>query len=179
MKRLDESIICTGFGGQGILLMGKLIAQTAMMENYKTTWMPSYGAEVRGGTAHSMVRISTEEIASPLVRNPDTCISMNKPSFEKFVNRVKPGGVIIANTSMITDLPKGKTVKIIGLALTELASDIGNIKAANMIALGAYTKIKKFLPLESVIRCLKEILKGKTDMLAINERALRKGASLV
>ena len=88
----QESVICAGFGGQGIMLLGKLIAQAAMLEGYHTTWMPSYGAEVRGGTAHSMVRVSDTGIASPLVRNPDTCIAMNQPSFEKFADRVTKKG---------------------------------------------------------------------------------------
>lgn len=179
MKKVDESIICAGFGGQGIMLLGKIIAQAAMTENFNTTWMPSYGAEVRGGTAHSMVKVSTEDIASPLVRHADTCIAMNKPSLEKFINMVKPGGIVITNTSMISKLPdRGKT-KIVGLPLTELASDMGNIKVANIIALGVYSKMKKFLPLSSIMECLKEIFKAKPDLLAINEKALKKGASLV
>ena len=161
------------------MLLGKLIAQAAMKEKYNTTWMPSYGAEVRGGTAHSMVRISTRYIANPLVRNPDTCIAMNKPSFEKFFTKVNPGGTIIANASMMDDIPKKKEINIISLPLSEFAFDMGNIKVANIIALGAYAKIKKLLPLKSIMMCLKEAFGRKPDLLEINEKALKKGESLV
>ena len=122
---MNETIICAGFGGQGIMLMGKLLAEVGMKKGYHVTWMPSYGAEVRGGTAHSMVRISRAPIACPLVSAPTTAIVMNMPSFSKFISTIKPGGLAILNTSMIENLSKKrKNIKTAEIPLTKLALDL-------------------------------------------------------
>lgn len=175
MKPINEQIICAGFGGQGIMLMGKLLAQIGMSQGYRVTWLPSYGAEVRGGTAHSMVHISTEEIASPTISKPTTSIVMNKPSLIKFEDRVKKGGLLIVNTSMAEEVPEKKDVKIVKLPLTKLASELGNVKVANMIAVGAFIKVKKIFPLESALEGLDKVLVSKEGIISVNKKAVELG----
>jgi len=170
-----EKIVCAGFGGQGIMLMGKLLAEMGMNKGFEVSWLPSYGAEVRGGTAHSMVHITDENIASPTISKPTTCIVMNKPSLVKFMGRVTEDGLLIVNTSMIDKIVERKSVRIIALPLTDLAYDLGNIKVANMIAVGAFIKLKKIFSLESAKSALKKILPSKQDIISINEKALKKG----
>ena len=179
MGSMYEKIICAGFGGQGIMLMGKLLAQIGMSQGYQVTWLPSYGAEVRGGTAHSMVHISTERIASPTIFSPTTCIVMNKPSLIKFMDRVKPGGLLIINTSMADRIVEKKAVKIAALPLTRLASELGNIKVANMIAIGAFIQLKKIFPLKNVLNELNNVLPLKEELISLNRKAINLGYELV
>ena len=174
-----EEIICAGFGGQGIMLMGKLLAECGMKEGFNVTWLPSYGAEVRGGTAHSMVHISRKKIASPTVAQPTTCIVMNEPSLVKFMDRVRKGGLLIVNTSMVDKILEKKSIRIAALPLTERASELGNIKAANMIAVGAFVGLKKIFPLETILDELDSILHSKKDVISINKKAVKLGYELV
>jgi len=176
MKR--EQIICAGFGGQGILLLGKLLAFCAMREDKFNTWMPSYGAEVRGGTAYSMTIISDEPIASPVFISPDTSIIMNEPSFRKFKDRVKKGGLLIVNSSLVKKVPKLKKVDIIKLPFTDIAASLGNVKVANMVALGAYAKKTKVVSVKTVLKAIEQFVKDK-KLLVLNKLAILKGASLV
>jgi len=178
MEKVDESIICAGFGGQGIMLMGKLLAEVGMKEGYNVTWLPSYGAEVRGGTAHSMVHISRESVASPTVSTPTTCIAMNKPSLVKFVDRVQKRGLLIVNTSIVDKVPQKKDIKIVKFPLTKLALELGNIKVANMIAVGVFTGLKKIFPLKAVSEGLNRILPSKKDLISINKKAVELGYKL-
>jgi len=177
---LQERIICAGFGGQGIMLLGKLLATAALIEDKFTTWMPSYGAEVRGGTAHSMVIISDEPIASPVIGEPTSCIIMNKPSFDKFIKRISKKGLFIVNTTLVKELTKTKGVNLVKIPLTQIAVDLGNPRVANMIAAGAYISKTKILSKKSLKRALKEILPmAKKNLLELNEKAIDKGASLI
>lgn len=178
-KAVNEQIICAGFGGQGIMLMGKLLAQVGMSLGYNVTWMPSYGAEVRGGTAHSMVHISDNAIAAPIVSKPTTCIVMNKPSLFKFAQRVKKNGLLVVNTSIIDRITKRDDIRIEKFPLTKLASELGNIKVANMIAVGAFIGLKKLFPLKSAINELEKVLPLKKDLISINEKAIETGYGLV
>lgn len=178
-KSMNEQIICAGFGGQGIMLMGKLLAEAGMKNGYNVTWLPSYGAEVRGGTAHSMVHISRERIASPVVSKPTTCIVMNKPSLVKFIDRVKKGGLLIVNTSMTDKVLKKKGIKIVKFPLSKLASELGNIKVANMIAVGAFIGLKNVFSLKNASEGLDRILPSKKDLISINKRAIELGYKLV
>ncbi len=175
---MNEQIICAGFGGQGIMLMGKLLAEVGMKEGYRVTWLPSYGAEVRGGTAHSMVHISTEKIASPAVSKPTTCIVMNKPSLDKFMKRVERNGLLIINTSMADSIVEKKSVKIVGFPLTQFAEELGNVKVANMLAVGIFVGIKKIFPLKSVLEALGKILALKKDIMVVNKKAIELGYKL-
>lgn len=178
---MPEELICAGFGGQGILLMGKVVAQAGLLEGRYVTFMPSYGAEVRGGTAHSMVIISSQEIASPVVNSPDTCFAMNEPSFIRFERRLKKNGLFIVNKTLVHAKSKRKDIQLLVLPFTEIANSIvGNIKVANMVALGAYIARKKTVSLNSVLTALKDLLpKSKHHMLPVNEKAIKEGIKLV
>lgn len=170
-----EEILCAGFGGQGIMFMGKLFAEAGLAAGRHVTWMPSYGAEVRGGTAYSMAKISKREIASPIITNPNMLIVMNKPSLLKYEDKLQEGGILISNKSLINDSPKRKNIKIVHIPMTDIASKLGNIKCANMIAAGALVKRSKMITLGNVIDALKDALKGKEELFSINKKALEKG----
>lgn len=174
-----EEIVMSGFGGQGIMLMGRLIAEAALLEGHNVTWLPSYGAEVRGGTAHSMVKISDEEIASPVVSNPDTCIAMNQLSADKFTPSLENKGLLIINSSLAKNRPQRKDIKIISAPLTDIAARLGNIKVANTVALGVYLAAQKNIKPESVLSAMQEMApKDKRDLLEINQRALEEGIKI-
>ncbi len=173
---MKEEIIFAGFGGQGIMLMGKVISYAAMSDGKHVTWMPSYGAEVRGGTAHSMVVISDEIIASPVVKESTICIVMNRPSLQKFETKVKKGGLLIVNKSLIDIDATRKDIDILNIPATSMASELNNLKAANMIILGALLAKRNIVSLESLIDALKDVLPvSHHNMIPINEKAIRKG----
>ena len=175
MKDSCTGIIFAGFGGQGIMFMGKLIAQAALYSKKHVTWMPSYGAEVRGGTAYSMTKVSDKEIASPVVTNPDILVVMNKPSLVKYEKILKKKGILISNSSLIGKVPKRKSATILNIPMTAMASRLGNSRCANMIAVGALLKRSKILSMKNVASGLKDMLKGKEELLSINKKALEKG----
>ena len=158
-NELYEEVIIAGFGGQGIMLAGKLLAQTAMNCGREVTYMPSYGAEVRGGTANCMVVIAQNEIACPVVGKPDSLIVMNKASLNKFASRLRNGGLLILNSSLIEIEPQvDDSVEVIRLPADEIAVELGSVKAANMVALGAYLQAKGLFDIESAGDALPEIL---------------------
>lgn len=170
-------IFFAGFGGQGIMFMGKLMAHAGLIAGRHVTWMPSYGAEVRGGTAYSMTKISDKEIASPVVTRPDILVAMNQPSFLKYEAKVKEGGLIIANRSLIHGITRRKKVALVSIPLTDMASKLGSARCANMIALGALLKKTKIFPLRTVAGALKDMIGSKKDLMELNKRALEKGFS--
>lgn len=174
-KKYCEEILCAGFGGQGIMFMGKLLAQAGLLSDKYVTWMPSYGAEVRGGTAYSMAKISNIEIADPVVTNPDILIAMNKPSLLKYEGKVKEGGILISNRSLIDNVPKRKGINLVNIPMTEIASKLGEARGANMVAIGALIKRSKILSMRSVFLALKHILKNKEDLFLVNKKALEAG----
>lgn len=177
---MREEAIFAGFGGQGIMVMGKLLAWAAMREGLKVTWMPSYGAEVRGGTAHSMVVISDEMIPSPVVSAPSACVVMNRPSLDKFEELIKPDGTLVMNTTLIDRQPTRKDISILKIPLTQMATKLGNIRCANMIALGALNAKLKLVSLKVLIESLKEVIPPhRHDLLPVNEEALKEGTKLV
>lgn len=179
-KIMQEEIIFSGFGGQGIMLAGKLLALAALKENWQTSWVPSYGAEVRGGTAHCMVKISDQEIASPFIGNLDTCIAFNQLAVDKFAPSLKKQGLLIINSSLAKKKPIRKDIKIIAAPLTDIAAKLGNIKVANTVALGIYIAKKKNIKPESMFSAMKEMApKGRQDILEINIRALKEGMKIV
>lgn len=173
---MREEIIFAGFGGQGIMLMGKLAAYTAMKTGKFCTWMPCYGAEVRGGTAHSMVIISDEPIACPVVKEPSVCIAMNKPSVNKFKNRVKKNGMIVVNKSMAeTDFTRND-IEILTIPATEIAFDLGNPKIANMVMLGAVLAKRKIFSSEKLIKELRNAMPWASEaIIDMNVKAIKKG----
>ena len=178
MATIDEKIICAGFGGQGIMVMGKVIAEAAMLKGLNVTWLPAYGAEVRGGTAYSMVRVSDEFIANPIIDRASTAILMNGPSFYKFRALVKPEGLMVVNTSLVTeDLSAGKTV-LAAHPITEEAIKIGNVKVANIIAVGIYAGKKKIFDKKILKEVITMMAGGRKELVPINFRALERGIEL-
>lgn len=177
MMQKREEVIFAGFGGQGIMLMGKALSYAAMNKGKFVTWMPSYGAEVRGGTAHSMVIISDEPIASPIVKEPDICVVMNQPSLQKFEAKVKKDGLLIVNKSLIEIKPKRKDIDILEIPATDIAIELGNPKIANMVTLGAILAKRNILSIQFLIDALRDVI--PESMISINEKAVRKGYGYV
>lgn len=175
----EKRILLAGFGGQGIVFMGKLLAQAAMKEGKRVTWIPSYGAEVRGGTAHSMVVISGGEIPSPYVTEPDLCAVMNKPSLQRFGAAVKKGGILLVNTSLCGGDIKLKGIKIIKIPATQIANKIGDERVANMVFLGALVSASGACSFKSIIGSLDDLTPmHRKDMIPLNEKALMEGAKV-
>jgi 2-oxoglutarate ferredoxin oxidoreductase subunit gamma len=175
-----EEIIIAGFGGQGVMSMGQLIAYAGMLEGKGVSWLPSYGPEQRGGTANCAVIVSDEPVGSPLVTNPSTAIILNIPSFDKFEHRVRPGGLLIINSSLVTRVSERSDIEIIELTATDMAADLGNARVANMILLGAFIELTKVVSNESIIESLKKVLsEEKHHLIEVNKQALNKGFSLV
>jgi len=173
-----EEMLFAGFGGQGIMLMGKLIAEAGLREGLHVMWMPSYGAEVRGGTAYSMTKVSEGEIASPIIAHPDILVVMNRPSLVKYQATVKDGGFLIANKTMAGDVDAAKGVDVVNKPLTEIASKLGNVRAANMVAVGAIAKRSRLISLKNVLASLDDVFKDKPDLAALNRKAVEAGFKL-
>ncbi|MBA7476074.1 hypothetical protein ES707_11449 [subsurface metagenome] len=173
-----EEIIIAGFGGQGIMLTGRLLAQTAMEAGKEVTYMPSYGAEVRGGTSNCMVIIAEKKIACPLVAKPDSLIVLNKASLNKFGPRLKNNGLLIMNSSLIDTEPQlDDSIEIITIPADELAVELGSPKSANMVAMGAYLQKRGQFTAEEAAQALPEVLARRYHKtLPVNTEALRRGA---
>ena len=167
-----------GSGGQGVMLLGKIIAYAAMKQGREVTWLPSYGAEVRGGTAHCTVVISDSRIGSPCVDKADTLIIMNEPSLERFRCRIKNDGLLIVNGSLVKSAINSKA-RVVAHPFTEISLQLGNIKVANMVALGCYLSQKKIIDTDNVLKSIEEIAPAdKKDLIQINKDAIRAGAKL-
>ena len=171
--------VFAGFGGQGVLSMGLNLAQAAMLEGKNVTYLPSYGAEVRGGTANCTVAVSDEEIASPVASSPDFIIAMNQPSLVRFQNQIQSGGVLFINSSLIEAEVSRGDIEIIRVPANSIAEELGSPKSANMVMLGAFTKKSNLVSVTSVIEELKSTLKNKQKLIAINKKALMAGYDLV
>ncbi|GBF11063.1 2-oxoacid:acceptor oxidoreductase family protein [Tepidibacillus infernus] len=175
-----HEIIIAGFGGQGVMSMGQLLAYAGMIENKHVSWLPSYGPEQRGGTANVSVIISDEPVGSPVISHPTTAIVLNKPSFDKFEPLVIPGGVLIVNSSLIDVKSTRQDITIIEVSASELANEMGEPKVANSIILGAFLEISKAVSPESVIESLKKVLpERRHNLIPVNQLALEKGAQIV
>ncbi len=174
---MQQEVIIAGFGGQGVLFAGKLLSYTALDEGKEVTWIPSYGPEMRGGTANCTVVISDEEIGSPLVNNPTAVIAMNLPSLEKFEDLVKEGGVLVVNTSMVNRGVARDDIKVVNIPANEIAQAIGSERAVNMVMLGALLGNLDLLSLDAVEAALGHHLPERhKKFLPANKEALRKGA---
>jgi 2-oxoglutarate ferredoxin oxidoreductase subunit gamma len=173
---MKEEIIIAGFGGQGIVFAGNVLATAAMEAQREVTLFKSYGVEMRGGTANCTVIISTEEIGSPIVSSPTTAIIMNAPSLEKFLSRVRSGGKVFIDSFRITQPVKREDVKVFSLPATKLADELGDKKIGNIILLGKFIQESNILPLSLCHKALEKILgEKKKELLAINQRALETG----
>ncbi len=177
-KDTCEEIVIAGFGGQGIILAGKLLAQTAMEAGKEVTYMPSYGAEVRGGTANCMIVIDDEPIASPIVTAPDSAVIMNKASLTKFAPRLKAGGLLVINSSLVDVEPDvDKSTDVVKVPADQLAGELGSPRSANMVAVGAYLGRRNRLTVETAAQALPHVLASRYhDLLAVNVDALKSGA---
>lgn len=178
---INEKIIFAGFGGQGVMLMGQLITYAGMFENKEVSWLPSYGPEMRGGTANCNVCVSDEAIASPVISfNATTGVMMNLPSLDKFEPEVIPGGRLLINSSLIEKKSERTDVDVYYIPANEIAVELGNAKAANMVMLGAYLELTKVVEPASVIKALEKIFgSAKAHLIPLNEKALERGAELV
>ena len=168
--------VFSGFGGQGVLSMGHTLASAAMLEGKYVTYFPSYGAEVRGGTANCTVSVSDEEIASPVASQPDFVVSMNQPSFLRFQSLVQSGGLILVNSSMVNITSVRGDIEVVEIPTSELAEKLGNLKVANMIILGVFIKVSNITPFTLLLKNLPAILGEKRSrLLKINKEALELG----
>ncbi len=171
--------IFAGFGGQGVMSMGLNLAQAAMLEGKNVTYLPSYGAEVRGGTANCTVAVSDEEIASPVASSPDFIVAMNQPSLVRFQNQIQSGGVLFINSSLIeAEISRGD-IDIVRVPANSIAEKLGSPRSANMVMMGAFTKKSNIVSVSSVIEGLKSALKDKQKLIAINKKAIMAGYDLL
>lgn len=174
-----EDIIFAGFGGQGVLFAGQLLSYAGMAENLYVTWIPSYGPEMRGGTANCTVILSEEEIGAPIVRHPTIAVILNLPSMEKYEPMVKPGGLLIVNSSLIPMTTERQDIRSLNVAASDIATELGNPRMANMVILGALIGATNIVSLETVARQLDEHLSQRQrKWLTPNITALKRGAEL-
>ncbi|MCG8515184.1 MAG: 2-oxoacid:acceptor oxidoreductase family protein [Halanaerobiales bacterium] len=177
---MKEEIIMAGFGGQGVMSLGRLLTYAGMKEGDEVSWMPSYGPEMRGGTANCTVIISSKQIPSPLSSQPDAIIVMNLPSLDKFAPCVKRGGAILLNSSLINKEVDRDDVKIIKVPANQIANELGNTKVANMVMLGAYLAHKRIVKLETVKAALQDVFPARRhNLIPINQQALDRGVALL
>lgn len=174
---METSIIISGFGGQGTLFAGQVLTYAALDYGKHCSWIPSYGPEMRGGTARCTVVISDEEIGSPIVRNPDVVLAMNLPSLDKYESLMKPGGFMIANQSLINREIIGKDFHALLIPGNEIAEKLGNMRMTNMVMIGAMLELVKVMPLDVVKKALEEhIAERNRKTLPLNFEAMNAGA---
>ncbi|MBM3405175.1 MAG: 2-oxoglutarate ferredoxin oxidoreductase subunit gamma [Bacteroidetes bacterium] len=177
---MTEEIIIAGFGGQGVLSMGKILAYSGVMQNKEVSWMPSYGPEMRGGTANVTVIISDERISSPILNAYDTAIILNQQSLDKFESKVKPGGMLIFDPNGITRLPARKDITIYSIAAADEAGKLGILKVFNMIVLGGFLKLKPLVAPEFIHKGLEKSLPARHHkLIPDNEKAIEVGKDLI
>lgn len=177
---MTEEIIIAGFGGQGVLSMGKILAYSGIMQNQEVSWMPSYGPEMRGGTANVAVVISDERISSPVINSYDTAIILNQQSLDKFESNVKPGGLLIYDPNGITHHPTRKDINIYTIEASEEAGKLGLMKTFNMIVLGGFLKLKPLIQPEFIHKGLEKSLPARHHkLIPENEKAIEIGKGLI
>lgn len=174
---VSEQIIFAGFGGQGILSIGKFLAHAGMDANLNVSWLPSYGPEMRGGTANCSVILTDESIGSPIVTKADSLVVMNRPSLDKFENLVVSNGIIIMDSDLVDRMPTRADVEVIAIPAQTIAEGLGNKKIANMILLGALIKKTGIVSTEAIINSLKDY--GKEKFFEINKKAIEKGIEYI
>ncbi len=176
-----QDVIVAGFGGQGVMLIGTLLAYAAMEDGLNVTYMPVYGPEMRGGTANCTVVVSKDDIGSPIIHLPKSLIAMNRPSLDKFQPRVQDGGVVVVNSSLV-DMALADTARVqaVGVPANEIADSLGNTKMANMVAIGAYAQLTGVVPLDVLKASLKKVISPNyAKMIPANEQAIQAGADAV
>lgn len=177
---MEERIIFAGFGGQGIMSMGIILSYAGMMDGKNVSWLPSYGPEMRGGTANCHVTISDEHVGSPIINEATAVVVMNRPSLDKYEKYLVPGGKLFINTSLIDKKAERKDIEVYEVAANDIANELGNLKIANMVILGALLEVTKITNFESILKALVKVLgPSKEHLVPINEKALKKGAELI
>lgn len=174
---MEERIVCAGFGGQGVMAIGQILTYAGMIEDKYVSWLPSYGPEMRGGTANCGVIISNEAVGSPVVVNSTSAIVMNKPSLDKFEESVVKDGKLFINSSLINQKAVRNDIQVYYIPANEIADSIGNGRVANMVMLGAYLEANKIVKLESILEGFTKVFgENKAHLIPINKKALEKGA---
>ena len=177
---MDERIIIAGFGGQGVMAMGQMLTYSGMIEDKNVSWLPSYGPEMRGGTANCNVIISDDDVGSPVVTQGTTAIVLNKPSLDKFESAVMPGGKLFINSSLIEKKSERQDIDVYYIPANDIANELGNNRVANMVMLGAYLKVTKTVSLDSIYEAYGQVFgESKSHLLPINKEAIEKGAESV
>ena len=172
---MQTEVQFAGFGGQGIMVMGKILAHAAMGEGLEVSWVPSYGPEMRGGTAYCTVVVSDVPIGSPVIKNPSHLVAMNRPSLEKFAGSVKSGGVIFINGSLISISSGRDDVRELIVPVVEIARDLGTVKAANVVALAAFVAKSNIVRIDSLKASIEEEFSAKKKLIPLNMKAVEEG----
>ena len=175
---MQSEVIMAGFGGQGILLIGKMLAYAGMHEGKEVSWLPSYGPEMRGGTCNCTVVVSDKPVGSPVIRSPRAVLAMNLPSLEKFEKDIRPGGLLLINSSLINRSSERGDLTVIEVPANEIATELGNPRGANMVALGAYLGATDAVSVDEVITVIRETFAAKPAVIDVNIEALQKGYEL-
>ena len=177
---MTQKIIIAGFGGQGIMSLGQMLCYSGMDEGSEVSWLPSYGPEMRGGTANCHVIVSKDSVASPIVSIADTVMAMNKPSLDKFEKRITKGGRLFINASLIDKKATRDDIEVYYIPANDIAVKLGNDRVAGMVMLGAFLKLSGIVHADSVIASLKKVLgEKKAHLIPVNKKALDAGAALV
>ncbi len=171
-----EEVIVAGFGGQGVLLVGELLAEAGLLEGKHVSWIPSYGAEMRGGTAHCMVAISDQPIVSPVVETPSALLIFNTPSLIKFTPQLRPHGMLVINSSLVEDPVNRRDINVYRIPASDVANELKNGQVANMVMMAAYIALSKVVLLDSFSSAMEKQLQKKPQMLPINRQAIEAGA---
>lgn len=176
---MNEKLIIAGFGGQGVMAMGQLLTYSGMIEDKNVSWLPSYGPEMRGGTANCNVTISSDAVGSPVVVDSTTVIVMNLPSLDKFEASVEPGGKLFVNSSLISKKSTRDDIEVYYIPANDIANELGNTRIANMVMLGAYLGVTDLVKFESIYEAFGQVFgETKAHLLPINKEALARGAEL-
>ncbi len=176
---MHQEVVMAGTGGQGVMVIGQLLAHAAVIEDKEVVWFPSYGPETRGGSANCTVIVSSEQIGSPVTACPDTLVALNQVSLDRFVDSIKREGVIVVNTSLAALPTDREDCEIVAVPANDIAAELGNLKIANMVMLGAFIGLLSPVKIESVIEALSEVIpRHRHSLLPLNEQALRRGAEL-
>lgn len=177
---MTHELLIAGFGGQGVLSMGMTLAYAGMLDGKEVSWMPSYGPEMRGGTANCVVILSDRKVSSPIIATFDTVIALNQPSLDKFENAVRPDGLLIYDSTNIIRPPSRSDIQVVPIPASEEAAKLNNTKIANMIVLGSFVRLSHIVNAESLGQALKSVLPERYHhLLPLNDQALRLGMELV
>ena len=177
---MESSLVISGFGGQGVLFAGQVLAKVFMLEGLNITWLPSYGAEMRGGTVNCTLSFADDEVASAYIEVPENVVALNLPSFEKYEETIKSGGTMLVNSSLVDVKPKRKDIFYKYIPFTEIAAKIGDIKTANIAAIGAFIASTPFLKIDSAKKVIMDILKTKkSQLIDKNIKALVEGYEFI